>query len=479
MKVLFVASEVAPYAKIGGVADVIGALPIELKNLGIDVGIIIPRYEKLTETPALEVLLHDVEVHVSKTERCTVYRGTLPHSDIPVYFIENIQHLSRGPIYNEHGDVNPFSEMTRFLFFSAAVTSALPLLGWKPHVIHCHDWHTAVVPALLKASGNHDASTLLTIHNIAHQGVWNAHDVAAFLGTMDENGSLTKHRDRHGDFNALQQGILAATMINTVSPGYAKEILTPEFGEELDTTLAERKDRISGILNGIDEKFFDPETDPALRVQYNARHIEKKIENKLALEEQCGFSTDRGNPVFGFIGRLADQKGIELILDNCKAFARAKARVVLLGTGLPDIEQRIRSIVKKYPETFYARIGFDGEFAQHIYAGSDCILVPSKFEPCGLVQLIAMRYGTPTVVRATGGLKDSVIDVSDHKRGLGFVFDDFSPKALWSAVERAISLYRKPDEWRALMVRCMKQNFSWERSAREYLSLYERCLTTV
>ena len=479
MKILFVASEVAPYAKIGGIADVIGALPIALKNLGIDVGVIVPRYERLTETPTLEVLLHDVEVRVGKTERCTVYRGTLPHSDIPVYFIENIRHLSRGPIYNEHGTGDPFSEMTKFLFFSAAVTSALPLLGWKPHVIHCHDWHTAVVPALLRAMGRQDARTLLTIHNIAHQGVWNAHDVTAFLGPMDGGGYLTKHLDGHGDFNALQQGILAATMINTVSPGYAKEILTPEFGEGLDTVLTERKDRTSGILNGIDEEFFNPETDPALRVQYNVHSIEKKIENKLALEEQCGLSTDRRVPVFGFIGRLADQKGIELILKNCEAFARARARVVLLGAGLSDIEHRIRSIVKRYPDTFYAKIGFDSEFAQHIYAGCDFILVPSKFEPCGLVQMIAMRYGTPAIVRATGGLKDSVIDVSDHDRGLGFVFNDFSPEALWSVVERAISLYRKPDEWRNLMVRCMNQNFTWERSAREYLSLYERCLTTV
>lgn len=476
MKILFAASEATPFAKVGGIADVVGALPMALRRLGIDARIILPRYSHLTKEGGLTLLLHDVETLGGKRERCTVYQGTLPSSDAPVYFIDNPAHLGQGPIYNEHMQGDPFSDLSRFLFFSSAVASTVPLLGWRPDIVHCHDWHTALLPALLKRAGLDDIRTLLTIHNIAYQGVWNTKDVVSFLGLKPP---IVLHPDAHGDFNALREGILSATMVNTVSPEYAKEIVTAEFGNGLEQTLAGRGGTLSGVLNGIDTDRFNPSTDRDIRVQFDASSIGRKAENKRALEEQCGFRSNPRSPIFGFVGRFADQKGIELILENSTLLKEADARVVLLGTGIPAIEDRVRRAAAAAPRHLFARIGFDSAFAQHVYAGSDAILVPSRFEPCGLVQMIGMRYGTVPVVRATGGLKDTVPDVdADPARGLGFAFNAFDAKSLWNAMRRTIRAYQDAARWRTIATRCMAQDFSWSRSAREYIGLYERCLHT-
>ncbi len=475
MKILFVASEATPLAKVGGVADVVGALPIALRRLGHDVRIVLPKYAHLSDIRGLVPILHDIEARKSSHERCNVFRGTLPSSDVMVYLIDNMAYLGQGPIYNEHLEADPFSDISRFLFFSSAVASTIPLLGWKPDIIHCHDWHTAVLPALLKRTAFSEVRTLLTIHNIAYQGVWNMREVQAFLG---QGPAITFHPDGNGDFNALREGVLAASMVNTVSPEYAREIVTPEYGNGLEQALKDRGDSLSGILNGIDVARFDPLTDRAIRVQYDASSIGRKTENKLALEESCGFPSEPRTPIFGFVGRLADQKGIELILENCTLFTKAGARIVFLGTGIPSIEDRLKRAIAKAPRNFFARIGFDSAFAQQIYAGCDAVLVPSRFEPCGLVQMIAMRYGTVPVVRSTGGLKDTVPDVdADPTRGLGFAFDAFDPKSLWGAVQRAIRAYRDTERWQSIAVQCMMQDFSWNKSANEYVSLYEQCLT--
>lgn len=477
MKILFVASEATPLAKVGGIADVVGALPVALSRLGLDVRIVLPKYANLSGAGGMEPILHDVEVQGSTLERCNIYRGSLPSSNVAVYFIDNLRYLGQGPIYNEHAEGDPFSDISRFLFFSSAVASTIPLLGWKPDVIHCHDWHTSVLPALLRQTASNDIRTLLTIHNIAYQGVWNMQEALSFLGQDPSRPSVAFHPDKNGNFNALLEGVLAATMVNTVSPKYAKEIMTPEYGNGLEQVLKKRSDTLSGILNGIDVARFDPFVDRAIRVKYDASSIDRKAENKLALEELCGFPSDSRTPIFGFVGRLADQKGIELVLENSTLFTKAGARVVFLGTGIPAIEDRVRKAVARAPHNFFAHIGFDSTFAQQIYAGCDAVLVPSRFEPCGLVQMIAMRYGTIPVVRSTGGLKDTVPDVdADPRRGLGFTFDSFDPKSFWSTVQRAINAYQNAEQWRTIAVRCMMQDFSWNKSAADYASLYEQCL---
>lgn len=476
MKVLFVSSEAAPFAKVGGIADVVGALPRALKNLGIDVRIVIPRYSTVALGADSHVLLRDVAVRANgASELCTVYETALPDSTIPVYLIENIKYLSRGPIYNEHGNEDPFTELSRFLFFDLSVAAMIPLLGWSPDIVHCHDWHTGLVPALLKSAGRTEVSTIFTIHNIAHQGVWKADDVLGFIGASSTDVPEYTARDSQGDFNMLQQGILSASYVNTVSPEYAQEILTPEYGERLEGVLQKKKDRLSGILNGIDVERFDPSTDMRLRIRYGADTIGMKQENKLALHEQCGFRADATIPTYGFIGRLAEQKGIDLIAAIAPLFKKEHARLIVLGTGIPTIERQLEALASRYPEHLSIKIAFDDVFAQHIYAGADMLLVPSKFEPCGLVQMIAMRYGTPTVVRATGGLKDSVPDVdADPGRGLGFTFTEYTPEALSAAMQRSLACYRDPKRWQRLMLRCMSHDFSWDRSAHSYMALYER-----
>ncbi len=482
MNVLFAAAEIVPFAKAGGIADVVGALPIAMKKLGVDVRIVIPRYETLAGNPQVEVVLDDVLVKVGNIEEhCTVYQTQLPQTTIPVYFIENGTYLSRGPIYNEHGQENPFAEMSRFLFFSSAVAAVIPKLGWTPDVVHCHDWHTGILPTLLGRAGMGDIRTVITIHNIAHQGVWNPHDIMTFLRIADtEQGCNLGVRDAHGNFNVLQQGIMNATVVNTVSPTYAKEILTPEFGEGLQNTLNAQQGKLTGILNGINTARLDPMIDKDLVARYDRNSLDKKTKNKLALQEQCGLEQDPTIPILGFVGRLAGQKGIDLILENCTLIAKAGMQLVLLGTGLPDIERKIAAAAKKHASHVHANLGFDNAFAQRIYAGCDLVLVPSSFEPCGLVQLIAMRYGTPAIVRATGGLKDTVPDVdADPIRGLGFSFDQFTGKALWKATIRSMKWYNNPKKWRMLTMRCMDQDFSWDASAKKYLTLYERAMKTI
>lgn len=480
MNVLFASAEVTPFAKAGGLADVVGSLPIALRKFGVDVRIIMPRYEHLSGSPRLDLLLQKIEVAVDGgIELVKLYHARLPGTEVPVYLIENDTYLSHGPIYNQRGTTPLFSELARFLFFSAAVVAVLPQLGWRPSVIHCHDWHTGMLPLLVERGSLRDIKTVFTIHNLAHQGVWNAAEVFRFLGLRERDHPNLKERGAHKDLNLLQQGMLGATLVNTVSPQYAQEILTPQFGLGLERSIQKRKraKEFSGILNGIDTALFNPATDRHIRVRYERNSLAKKTENKKALHELCGFSPDTTIPTFGFIQRLAEQKGIELLAAKSTMFVEAGARLVVLGSGHQRYERLVEGLTAKYPKNIHARIGFDAPFAQHIYAGADMFLVPSKFEPCGIGQMIAMRYGTLPIVHATGGLKDTVPDLDEHPdTGLGFTFSSFTPDAFWGAVERALRVYKNSARWLALMDRCMTADFSWDHPAREYLAVYEQAL---
>ncbi len=479
MKVLFISAEVTPFAKVGGLADVVGALPISLQKLGVDVRIMMPKYEQLEATPKPELAVPSIEIPFGQTSGwIKVYRTRLPSSSVTVYFVENERYLSTGPIYDEHGTAGPFHDLERFAFFSRASIAVLPKLGWSPQIIHHHDWHTGLIPAWLLHDKKRAQRTLLTLHNLAHQGTWNAHDLLALTGLDQKHNPHLKTCDPRGDFNLLQQGILGATKLNTVSPQYAREVLSPEFGLGLESALAQRAKDFTGILNGIDTERFDPETDRDLRVRYSRTTIGRKAENKLALHEQCGFAPDVTAPTFAFIGRLADQKGIDLVIENAKLFVAAGARLVILGSGLPEYEQRLKTLAARYSNNIFCKIGFDAPLAQRLYAGADLMLMPSKFEPCGIVQMIGMRYGTPTVAHATGGLKDTITDVGQQPdRGLGFIFSHYRADEFWAAVERALKYFRS-DNWKALIDRCMTQDFSWDRSARSYLQLYEQIYNT-
>lgn len=482
MNVLFASAEVAPFAKVGGLADVIGSLPIALRKFGVDVRVIMPRYEHLAGSPRLELRLQNVEVAVEHgVEFVRVFQARLPGTELPVYLIENDTYLSRGPIYHEREAAPLFSDLARFLFFSAAVVAVLPQLGWRPGVVHCHDWHTGLLPLLLARGPLHGMKTVFTIHNLAHQGAWNAADVFRFLGLHERDHPNLKARGPHGDLDLLQQGILGATLVNTVSPQYAQEVLTPEFGLGLEGAIRKRQRRLEfvGILNGIDTDAFNPATDRHIRVRYTRDSVERKAENKKALHERCGMPPDVTVPTFGFVQRLTEQKGIELLAAKSTMFVEAGARLVMLGSGQPHYERLVAELAAKHPKNVHVRLGFDASFAQHIYAGADLLLIPSKFEPCGIGQMIAMRYGTPPIVHATGGLKDTVPDVSEHPAsGLGFAFGPFTSGAFWSAVLRSLTLYKNPKLWRELIDRCMAADFSWSRSARDYLTLYEQALAT-
>lgn len=476
MKVLFISSEVTPFAKVGGIADVVGALPIALQNIGVDARVMIPRYERIAGRPQLTTILDDVRVTADgRPELVKVLETTLPKSFVPVYLIENSTYLGHGwPIYDEHGEHRPFDGLKRFLFFSSAAVEAITHLGWRPDIIHCHDWHTGIIPPLLNHRDLTNIQTVFTIHNLAHQGAWNAADVFRFLGLRANSSPTLAKRDARGDLNLMQQGITASSRVNTVSPHYATEIITPALGERLDDDLRARGDEFSGILNGIDVDRYNPLTDPDLRVRFDAKTIDRRAENTLALHEQCGFSPDPDAPTFGFVGRVAEQKGLDLILEASDALLAAQARLVILGSGIPALEERLRSLAARYPKQVAVKIGFDAAFAQHIYAGADVFLMPSKFEPCGLGQMMAMRYGAIPIVRATGGLVDTVPDADDDpERGLGFAFVEPTGAALISTINRALSAWRDRPRWRALQQRAMSQDFSWRRSARAYLSLYQ------
>jgi len=467
MKTFFVASECAPLAKVGGLADVVGALPKALKERGIDVRICLPRYQIIDfKEYKFESIAKDV---FFKNEKIDIYQGFLPESQVVIYLLENEKYLGQGDIY--------FNEIQRFLFFSQVILEIFPAINWFPDIIHCHDWHTAIIPLLLKAK-NHKSKTktLFTIHNLAQQGKWNAKEVLDFLNLENEKIKSLKIESGGADFNILQQGILSADLINTVSPNYAREILTKEHGEGLEGRLLKRKKEVFGILNGIDEKKFNPETDPDLKFNYSLKNLKRKIENKTHLQEILNLNKDSQVPLLGFIGRLDSQKGVDLMVEITPDLIRNNCQLVILGKGALDYEKKLLQLSRKYPRNISCQIKFDPVLAQKIYAGADIFLIPSRFEPCGLGQLISMRYGAVPIVRRTGGLVDTVQELAqDLSKGSGFVFQDYNTEAMLSAIQRAVNSYKKR-VWQNVMRRIMAIDFSWQASARKYEALYRKTL---
>jgi starch synthase len=478
---------VYPFAKTGGLGDVAGALPRALARLGIEVGVVMPYYRKVAaRKPAVDVVAESVACPFGGSDRpFGLLRGTLPGPEaIPVWFVRNPWVFEADdPIYGDapgsYGDGH-----LRFVYWSEAALRIPAATGFFPDVFHLNDWQAALVAPLLRFASHADraldaAATVLTIHNLAYQGTFSEADLlhAGVPTGLLEAGRLLEG----GGGNLLAGGIRYADALSTVSRTYAREILTSEQGAGLDGLLRWREPLLRGIVNGLDTDVWDPAADPHLAAAYDASHLDAKRRNKDAVLADFGLRGTAG-PVFGIVSRLTSQKGLDLVSEAIAPILAAEphARLVVLGSGDPGLERAFRDLAAAHPGRAAARLTFDDAMAHRVEAGADFFLMPSRFEPCGLNQLISMRYGTPPIVRRTGGLADTVRDATPDAiaRGeaTGIVFDDDAPEALADAIRRALDLFADARSYRRVQRAAMSQDLSWARSAREYVALYEEAL---
>lgn len=473
LRVLIVASEMAPFAKVGGLADVVGSLPKALAARGVDVRVAMPKYKKIQG--AAYVTDFPVEcagrVETAIVRTISVKAGGQSDALFPVYLVDSYRYFFRDYIYSGDDDVE------RFVFFARAVLEMLPHLGWKPDIIHCNDWQTGVLPFMLKSKYSaqeyyRDIATLYTIHNLQYQGVF-PKDVLGLMGAGPDNF----HPDDlefFGGVSFMKAGLLYADKLNTVSRTYAREIQTPQYGERLEGVLRKRSQDLYGILNGIDYEEFNPAADARIARRYSLATFGDKIQNKRALQVELGLPVTDA-PVIGLVSRLVDQKGLDLIGAAIDNLMERDMQLVVLGTGDPYYHKLFTDVGSRYKDKAGIRIGFDTNLAQRIYAGVDMFLMPSRFEPCGLGQIISLRYGTVPVVRRTGGLVDTIEDFdSTRGTGNGFSFTEYSPEELLGTIDRAISVYGDPRLWAQVVRNAMQSDFSWSRSSDEYLDLYRK-----
>ena len=479
LKILILAAEVVPFVKTGGLADVAGALPKAIQGLGHDVRVAMPRYSRVKRDvyPFEEVVPEfDVPIHHG-TEPASILQ-TFTGPDVPVYMVENAKYFDREGLYMYPDDAD------RFIFFCRAVLEGLKHLDWRPDVIHCHDWHTAIVPNWLKTIYKDDdfyasTVTVYTIHNLAYQGIF-GYRVLEIAG-LDEWGFLyhPEMADLNEVVDLMGRGIYWADLISTVSETYAREILTPDYGERLDPLLRDRRDRLFGILNGIDYELTNPATDPHIAAPYDAKSLDQRAENKRALQREASLPERADVPLVGVISRLTDSKGFDILADAIDHILDLGVQFVLMGTGDQHYHDLFSRMVERYPQQAAVFLTFNAPLAQRIYAGCDMLLMPSRFEPCGTNQLVAMHYGCVPIVRATGGLADTVQDYDARTdQGTGLVFDAYDRWALFAALVRAVEMHKHRDVWRGLQLRGMSADFSWERSARKYVDLYRRAIAS-
>jgi starch synthase len=478
LKILVLAAEVVPFAKTGGLADVAGALPKALKELGHDVRVAMPRYGFIDrEKYGLTVNLADLMVPMNgQTEKASILEGAIGGT-VPVYFVDNSKYYEREGIYMYHDDAD------RFIFFCRAAMEMTKALNWIPDVLHCNDWHTAIIPNWLQTIYHDDpffkkTISVYTIHNLAYQGVFGRR-VLEIAGIGNYQSLLPPELAPENQVNMMSRGIFFADVINTVSETYAQEILTPEYGEGFDWLLKERRDRLYGILNGLDYEVNNPATDDHIYQHYDLHEPELKLQNKLALQREVGLTPEAHTPLIGMISRLSDQKGFDLIGQVIEALmANLNFQFILLGTGAEYYHQLFTDIKHKYPDRAAVFLTFNSDLAQKIYAGSDMFLMPSRFEPCGLGQLLALRYGSIPIVRETGGLKDTVDNFDPRtNNGNGFTFEKYDALAMYTAIVRAVETYQYEDVWRTLIQRAMNADFSWNSSAAKYVELYRKAMT--
>lgn len=481
IKVVFTASECSPIAKVGGLADVVGSLPKALTKLGIDVKIVIPKYGIIDtrEFPA-KLVFENLEVFFNhKLENFNIWKTRLPNTEIEVFLVEHPILSSNGIYLDPTATPKGVTEINRFAFFSEVVVKFLDEVVGDVNIIHCNDWHTGIIPDLIKVNfpPPHNlakVATVLTIHNLgaAYQGV--ADPAILYVLDLDFESLPQIERDvATGYVNFLQQGIESANILTTVSPAYAAETQTQEFGGKLAPILQRRRQVLYGILNGIDYEIFNPKTDKNLVKNYDLKSwVDGKRANKNFLAKKLGLKGDNG-VLIGMVTRLDEQKGLDLVFEALPKFAQMKVNFVILGKGDPKLEARFWQYCQKNPANLSCNFKFDPALASLIYAGADLFLMPSRFEPCGLGQMIAMFYGTLPVVRDVGGLHDTVEDGVT-----GFKFGPFTTFALVSAVERAITEFKNKNSWVEMVETAMTKDFSWDKSAVEYVKLYEKALKT-
>ncbi len=477
MKILFAASEVVPFAKTGGLADVAGSLPAALRDLGHDVRVIMPKYRSVDQSGIdLEETGKKVHARVGDTIRIgDLLVGTMP-SGVPTYLVRYDPFFDRAGLYGTAKGDYP-DNASRFIFFSRAILDAMKSLDFWPDVLHLNDWQTGLAAFYLKtykgASRYDEVASLFTIHNLGYQGLFQHHDLP--LTGLGREHFTPEGIEFYGKINFLKAGLISADLLNTVSLKYAREIKGPEYGFGLEGVLRKRARRLSGILNGVDYTFWNPETDVLIPAQYSSQDLQGKRECKKALLKEFGLSRESGRPLIGCVSRLTDQKGFDLISDLEKDLPGLDIALVVLGAGEPKYQGVLSRLSEKYPDRFGVKVGYDNRIAHLIEAGSDFFLMPSKYEPCGLSQMYSLKYGTIPIVRATGGLDDTIINFSQKRRsGNGFKFKEFSPEKLLSTIRRALSVYRKKPLWDVLVQNAMMCDFSWSRPAGEYEKLYAR-----
>ena len=463
MQIVFAAAEAAPYAKVGGLADVAGSLPQALAGLGHDVTVYLPLHRTIDRVKfQISDRAPSRSVPYGKAKLKVAYPSVV-RDGVRVVFVRNDQRLGRDRVYGEPDDAK------RYAFFCRAVYE--DLRDAPPDIVHAHDWHAALLaPLVARARALAATSTVFTIHNLAYQGRTDA-SVLALIGLPRARLPI----EGRTEANPMARAIISADVVSTVSERYAKEILTDEFGEGLQGLLRDRRRRLFGIVNGIDTVTFDPATDRHIEARYSADDPAGKALCKAALQKEGGLAIDPRAPIFGVVGRLVEQKGIDLLTASAPKLLDAGGQIIVLGTGDPAYEVTWKSLAARYAGKLWLTLGFDAALAQRIYAGSDLFLMPSRFEPCGLGQLISFRYGTIPVVHEVGGLAETVRDVDrDDARGNGFSFAENTPAAFDDAIARAMRRYGAgADSWTELVRRVMREDHSWGASAKRYVDLYK------
>ena len=471
-KVLFAVSESAPFLKSGGLGEVIYSLSKEMRKLGLDARVILPKYSDIP---------YDYQRNMEKLNALTVdvgwrkqYCGIeyLEKEGVPFYFIDNEYYFKRTGMYGY------YDEAERFAFFSRAVIDSLEYIDFLPDVIHCHDWHTGMIAPMIRIDypQYNDIKTIFTIHNLYYQGVFPSEIWEDLLGFRTEELNASG-LEFYGGVSFMKGGLNYSDIITTVSHNYAEEIKTPLYGERLDDILRAKDDKLFGIENGIDYSIYNPSSDPYIFKKYDEETFDLKVLNKLRLQEELGLNVGERIPLIGMVTRLVKQKGLDLVLIKMEDIVRKGAQVVILGTGDKHYEEMLYEFNNRYPKDISVKILFNDRVAHKIYAASDIFLMPSLFEPCGLGQMIASKYGSIPVVRETGGLKDTVIPYNEFTgEGTGFGFKNYNADELNDTIGYALKLYNNKDVWRRIMYSAMRLDNSWQKSSNEYKKLYEKIM---
>ncbi|MFH1741148.1 MAG: glycogen synthase GlgA [bacterium] len=481
MRILIVSSEVAPLAKTGGLADVAGSLPPALKDLGHDVAVCLPKYRVIEKSGIQTEVVQPLAILIgSEAVEGQVEKATLPGADVPVYLIQQDAYFNRAGLYDIEGRGYP-DNLARFSFFCRGVLNWLERSDWIPDIIHCSDWQTALIPLFLKTEFSQGSKleklkTLFTIHNLAFQGLFPAEQISV-AGIGWEHFHIDGI-EFWGQISLMKGALIFSDHLSTVSRRYSEEIQTEEFGCGLDGVLRKRAKRLHGILNGVDYSAWDPRSDSLIERTYGPETVgQGKVANKKALINLFGLSTETlSKPLIGIVTRLAYQKGIDLLVEVLPDIIADDTGIVILGTGELNLEEALTRLAKEFPESFGVKVAYNDSIAHLIEAGADMFLMPSRYEPCGLNQLYSLKYGTIPIVRRTGGLADTIIDVDENPEGNGFVFRESASAALLDAVKRATTAFRQPQRWNEIVQRAMAQEFSWSTSAKTYEDLYSSIL---